>query len=256
MCTGTSCRWMRSARSFLGCLPYIAWCNIQASYEYIMWLPLPVVSLAAANSNEQLSRNCVRSMDLKANEAVITRSELEILLDEQAPGAESAHPDYLHELALQILHNLKYQHRWTDVRIHVNSSLRPEPLPRPLISGYPPKRLYIQPDEQVELLKAEQQKPQDSTNENSDSAEGHQTLNSFESPEEEWVLPSHLREKWSLRQFAEIFDSIQVDPSSDSPNGSANKWRMHKRVVLATLQDDSTVVYYIMHDGIVKPRQN
>jgi len=26
--------------------------------------------------------------------------------------------------------------------------------------------------------------------------------------------------------------------------------------LLATLTDDSTVVYYIMHDGIVKPRQN
>ena len=36
-------------------------------------------------------------------------------------------------------------------------------------------------------------------------------------------------------------------------------WRgdeRQKRVLLATLHDDSTVVYYIMHDGIVKPRQN
>ena len=29
-----------------------------------------------------------------------------------------------------------------------------------------------------------------------------------------------------------------------------------KRLLLATLDDDSTVVYYIVHDGIVKPRQN
>ena len=29
-----------------------------------------------------------------------------------------------------------------------------------------------------------------------------------------------------------------------------------KRVLLATLSDDSTVVYYIVHDEIVKPRQN
>lgn len=37
------------------------------------------------------------------------------------------------------------------------------------------------------------------------------------------------------------------------------QWRgekRQKRVLLATLHDDSTVVYYIMHDGIVKPRQN
>lgn len=32
--------------------------------------------------------------------------------------------------------------------------------------------------------------------------------------------------------------------------------RRQKRLLLATLHDDSTVVYYIMHDGIVKPRQN
>jgi tRNA-splicing endonuclease subunit Sen15 len=35
-----------------------------------------------------------------------------------------------------------------------------------------------------------------------------------------------------------------------------NEWRKTKRLLLATLDDDSTVVYYIVHDGIVKPRQN
>lgn len=41
-------------------------------------------------------------------------------------------------------------------------------------------------------------------------------------------------------------------------DGSPTKWRISqpKRVLLATLDDDSTVVYYIVHDGIVKPRQN
>ena len=29
-----------------------------------------------------------------------------------------------------------------------------------------------------------------------------------------------------------------------------------KRMLLATVDDDSTVVYYVVHDGIVKPRQN
>lgn len=39
---------------------------------------------------------------------------------------------------------------------------------------------------------------------------------------------------------------------------TVNEWREKspKRVLLATLDDDSTVVYYIVHDGIVKPRQN
>ena len=35
-----------------------------------------------------------------------------------------------------------------------------------------------------------------------------------------------------------------------------NPWRTTKRILLATVDDDSTVVYYIIHDGIVKPRQN
>lgn len=89
-------------------------------------------------------------------------------------------------------------------------------------------------------------------------------------PEREWVLPSQLREKWSLRRFGDVFDGISVvppslDESRDGKDGDEeddegeeeeNRWRKIKRVVLATVDDDSTVVYYIVHDGIVKPRQN
>lgn len=99
-------------------------------------------------------------------------------------------------------------------------------------------------------------------------------------PEREWVLPTRLREKWSLQKFAEVFDAITDDPvaegegveiisepeqSSDvhplaettepQPAG-ARKARVAKRLLLATVGDDSTVVYYIVHDGVVKPRQN
>ena len=103
--------------------------------------------------------------------------------------------------------------------------------------------------------------------------------------EREWVLPSHIREKWSLRRFGEVFDVIGVVPpgysgredrregegevgggaqegtedeqdEEDEDEDEINPWRKTKRVVLATLDDDSTVVYYIVHNGIVKPRQN
>lgn len=122
------------------------------------------------------------------------------------------------------------------------------------------------------------------------------------------MLPSHLREKWSLRTFGEVFEGVDLVPPSpnsaeddgedDSVNGEdedeagdglangvdalsveessgtaakakrgkrrrdteakeeENPWRKTKRVLLATLDDDSTVVYYIVHNGIVKPRQN
>lgn len=92
-------------------------------------------------------------------------------------------------------------------------------------------------------------------------------------PQREWVLPSHLKEKWTLRRFGEAFDSISNVPREGEGEGlfdeegeggteaelaEPNKWRtdMPKRMLLATLDDDSTVVYYIVHDGIVKPRQN
>jgi tRNA-splicing endonuclease subunit Sen15 len=98
-------------------------------------------------------------------------------------------------------------------------------------------------------------------------------------PEREWVLPSHLREKWTLRAFGETFDGLSKAPEptagtslfeeedADAAEASvegtvgddiSSSWRtkLPKRVLLATVDDDSTVVYYIIHDGIVKPRQN
>ena len=59
----------------------------------------------------------------------------------------------LHALAIQIQHNLQYQHSWTDLCIHTHSPVTGELLPRPLISGLPASRLYVHPDEQIELLK-------------------------------------------------------------------------------------------------------
>lgn len=92
-----------------------------------------------------------------------------------------------------------------------------------------------------------------------------------------------MREKWSLRRFGEVFDEIEIIPPAfgaidmeadveedenirkrtrDVPlpptkgSHAKNPWRTKKRVLLATVDDDSTIVYYIVHDGIVKPRQN
>lgn len=123
----------------------------------------------------------------------------------------------------------------------------------------------MQPDEQIELL--QRQKNEGKT--------GMPDL----VREREWVLPSHLREKWSLRRFGEVFDAIlavpapevgeplfeseveamtEKDGKKELNDASTNEWRtkLPKRILLATLDDDSTVVYYIVHDGIVKPRQN
>ncbi|KAK3723566.1 hypothetical protein LTR37_001818 [Vermiconidia calcicola] len=185
-------------------------------------------------------------------------------------GSDSSQQTQLLQLALQIAHNLRYQHNWDDVRIHYDSTtpIESPALIRPLISGFPPQRLYVHPDEQIEVL----QKQKD---------EGKTGMPNLPR-EREWVLPSHLREKWSLRRFGEVFNATSTVPSpedgealfdnskraahtkegegeDDSMDGAPmNKWRISqpKRLLLATLDDDSTVVYYIVHDGIVKPRQN
>lgn len=161
------------------------------------------------------------------------------------------------KLATEVAHNLRYQHDWSDLRIH--QTCQGSPLPTPMISGLPPQRLYIHPDEQVELLQ-EQKKagrvglPETST-------------------QREWVLPTHLRDRWSLHRFSDVFDAVTVVPDTSegvlvpfsySKDGNTalsdedrmNPWRTTKRLALAVLDDDSTVVFYIVHDGIVKPRQN
>jgi tRNA-splicing endonuclease subunit Sen15, fungi type len=153
--------------------------------------------------------------------------------------------DHYESLAAVVAGNLEHQQDWTRVRLHRDSEK-----PRVLVSGLPPRRLYIHPDEQIELIKAE-----------SALGEGQRIL---QEPEFEWVLPVHLNEKPSVGEFAAIFDSIDVlppDAQEGSPDAGAEwaKWRTEKRgkrVLVAVVQDDSTVVYYIMHDGIVKPRQN
>ncbi|KAK0113168.1 hypothetical protein ONS95_014867 [Cadophora gregata] len=163
----------------------------------------------------------------------------------------SPHPAHLYNLATQVVHDLQYQHDWRAISIHTHSPLTNDPLPRLLISGLPPKRAYTHPDEQVEILKVE-----------------HKAGERIEQkPEREWVLPTQLQEKMSLKKFAAVFDALSTVPPGgehEERDGEYQKnvgWQWQgtnrqKRILLATLHDDSTVVYYIMHDGIVKPRQN
>ncbi|KAK3073735.1 hypothetical protein LTR53_004432 [Teratosphaeriaceae sp. CCFEE 6253] len=189
--------------------------------------------------------------------------------------ADSTHTPHAHRLTLQVAHNLRHQHNWTHLRLHHDASpqVPSQRLPRPVISGLPPRRLYTHPDEQIEILQRQR-------------GQGKTGLPDV-APEREWVVPSHLREPWSLRRFAEVFDALAAVPvegegrglefgagdgrgkvgdgeGGKGENGVAgsgadgNPWRtgQPKRVLLATVDQDSTVVYYIVHDGIVKPRQN
>jgi tRNA-splicing endonuclease subunit Sen15 len=175
----------------------------------------------------------------------------------EKPTVEGS-PSPLLGLARHVLHNLQYQHRWTDLTLHDVSPINGQPMPRPLLSGMPPRRIYVHPDEQVEMLIRAKLRS-DSVEPNAQSAS--QTWEP--TPEREWVLPTDLREEWTLRKFAQVFSSIGAIPpqlgSSEAGVSDANttsKWRITKRLLLAAIQSDSTIVYYVIHDGIVKPRPN
>ncbi|KAF2262873.1 hypothetical protein CC78DRAFT_534419 [Lojkania enalia] len=183
-------------------------------------------------------------------------SPLQLLVTD-ASLLSPSHLPSLQTLAIQIQHNLQYQHSWTALRLHTHSPLTNEPLPRPLISGLPPKRLYVHPDEQIELLKKAEQDRQV----RSRQGDNNTALDIKTELEPEWVLPTRLDEKWTAHRLSDVFGAITVVPpdeeaSDTSEDRPANPWRTVKRIVLAAVSTDSTVVYYIVQDGVVKPRQN
>ena len=155
---------------------------------------------------------------------------------------------YYHNLARQVQHDLSYQHAWKSLTLHTTPSSPHNStnlsFSRPLLSGVPPRHLYVHPDDQVEMLKR------------------HLNEEDVSVPLE-WVLPTHLKEKWSMKKFAQVFDAMDPSPpiSPEHPEVKDNlqpSWmrERQKRILMAVVNDDSTIVYYIIHDGIVKPRQN
>ncbi|KAK6198981.1 hypothetical protein LQW54_010255 [Pestalotiopsis sp. IQ-011] len=126
---------------------------------------------------------------------------------------------YAHDLVAAVYENLENQQDWTSLKRHAFAPESKNPLPRPLIS-----------DDQIEMIK-------------------NNTMNAAtQTPEVEWVLSTSLNETISLGFLSSIFDAM--DRPAELPAGRS------KRLLLAVKHDDSTVVYYFVHDGIVKPRQN
>lgn len=108
-----------------------------------------------------------------------------------------------------------------------------------MISGIPPTNLYAE------------------TEEAGKKKESSSTGKKFR---REWVLPSSLRENWTLRKWAEVFDLIgELPPGENGEDGSEMEEEVRgkkKRMLMGIVGGDGTVVHYFVHDGIVKPRQN
>jgi tRNA-splicing endonuclease subunit Sen15, fungi type len=185
----------------------------------------------------------------------------------------------LSALPLEILHNLQFQHSWTDLQLHfitsegyiraVSRQIKqemtqiPSQSPTPssprmqlndriyLISGLPPRHTYLHPDFQTLLIRSH--------------IEEKKVL-----VQREWVLPMSLGDKPTLKRFCGIFDALpareqfQLQRNAEGSTGSElSKWKDVKRVLLGMVSNcgidgggDGTVVYYIMQEGEVKPRQN
>ncbi|KAK2767458.1 hypothetical protein FQN54_003614 [Arachnomyces sp. PD_36] len=173
-------------------------------------------------------------------------------------------------LTLQTLHNLQHQHLWTSLRTHPPHTLS-KTQTHPLISGLPPHRIYTHPDEQAYMLEKGIREEDVSV-------------------EREWVLPVAQGEEWSLRKLAGGIDAVperwgcrdgEGEGGGDGENGEGGeggegdekdkkleefralkregKWG-GKRLLLGMVNKgmggDGTVVYYVVNEGSVKPRQN
>ena len=71
------------------------------------------------------------------------------------------------------------------------------------------------------------------------------------------MLPVSLREKWSLRKWAEVFDALPEMDGDEGGDGDADGGKKGgKKLMMGIVSDDSTVVYYVVGEGIIKPKQN
>jgi tRNA-splicing endonuclease subunit Sen15, fungi type len=158
-------------------------------------------------------------------------------------------------LPLEILHNLRYQHKWTDLKtlkpqppardvpsldLTERSPSRTRPSAPTLLTGVPAKPIYIHPTYQAHLLK--QKIPLE-------------TLD----PQTEYVFPLTLGQSFTLRLLQAAFESIPEREVIEGENGFRHQ--DSKRILMAMrgrqgIGGDGTVNYYIVQEGEVKPRQN
>ncbi|KAK9236265.1 Sen15 protein-domain-containing protein [Lipomyces kononenkoae] len=126
------------------------------------------------------------------------------------------------DIACRVKRNLDLHHLWMDLSIHRVNLVTKESIPFlddgqiVLVLGRPPDKLYST----------------DSYDED-------------DSPKQEWVLPVRTESKWSAKRWVSVFESL-ADYHGKAP----------ERILMAMYTDDSTVVYYFIHWGLIKPRKN
>lgn len=61
----------------------------------------------------------------------------------------------------------------------------------------------------------------------------------------ELVLPYRVTDKLTPKRLKEIFDELEIKLD-----------KRPKRIIIGIINDDSTIVYYFIHDGVYKPKRN
>ncbi|KAF5095849.1 hypothetical protein D0Z00_002989 [Geotrichum galactomycetum] len=135
-----------------------------------------------------------------------------------------------YELAQIVQHNLTHHHLWTGLRLETLTLPSDPNSPREytVCTGVPREQLH--PDDPPVV-------PEDAPR------------------SREWVLPVKTDEKWSIREWAEIFAAIKAVDDGTSNNGGSSSSNL-SRVIMASVTNDGTVVYYFVNKGITKPRKN
>lgn len=142
--------------------------------------------------------------------------------------------------------NLIYQQLWTDINLfeipfnsdeHTRGSLT-------LCYGKPPEKIF-----------------NDENNDPDETGYYHH----------EWVLPAMTNQDWSIAYWVQIFEEIdnllakaskhatqqrKVDETDLKESESKKSPKKAKRVIMACIDNDGTVVYYNVYRGIMPPRNN
>lgn len=137
-----------------------------------------------------------------------------------------------HTLTHEVLHNLRHAHNWTSLTTHTSPHHA-----YTLISGQPPTHVYTHPDEQAYNLEHDIQ------------------LADLPVPRE-WVLPMAQGEKWTLRKMSAVFDGLPEADGERLAKGWGGKRLLLGMAGRGGMGADGTVVYYLVGEGEIKPRQN
>ena len=161
----------------------------------------------------------------------------------------------------QVRLNLIHYNYWNNVTVYKHDDLE-------FLSGYPPEPLI--PSDNINItpatpiLKSLNNPKQIEIDNKDDKIEN---INQLQLETDiEWIIPRRLIHHQTQTQTqTQLQNQNQNQDQLKLTVGEINHWfkiiktiigYRPKRIIIAIINDDGTIVYYFIHDGITKPRQN